>query len=117
MYKDNNFNHLYKYKILKYINIYDHQFIKTYNESQLIKKNINYSWINCTKLSIGYKIKNYLNNVTTIPILTINFIKNKRILNENIIITSMKFNIKKILFNVSNIHDDIIKLIFTFLFK
>ena len=117
MYKDNNFNNLYKYKILRYINFYNYQFIETYNESQLIKKNINYLWINCGKLAIGYKIKNYLNNVITFPILTINFIKNKRILNDNIIISSMKFNIKKILFNVSNIPDDIIKLIFTFLFK
>ena len=117
MYKDNNFNNLYKYKILRYINFYDYKFIETYNENELIKKNINYLWINCGKLAIGYKIKNYKNNVITLPILNINFIKNKRILNSNILIKSMKFNIKKILFNISNIPNDIINLIFLFIFK
>ena len=38
MYKDNNFNKLNKYKILRYINFYDYKFIETYNENELIKK-------------------------------------------------------------------------------
>ena len=32
MYKDNNFNNLYKYKILRYINFYNYQFIETHND-------------------------------------------------------------------------------------
>jgi hypothetical protein len=116
MYKKYNYNNLYKYKILKYINFYDYKLAQTYNEHILIKKNIKYLWISCSKLAIGYKIRDYLNNIVIFPILTIDSIKNKRILNNHIIKKSLKLNIKKILFNVSNISNDIIKLIISFLF-
>ena len=110
MYKQHNFNILYKYKILKLINFYDFKYISPLFENELIKNKIDYSWKNCSKIIIGYKIKTISHNVIY-PYLSPNFIKKKRILNYNIIKKSLKLNIKIIILSFKHIPKELINLI------
>lgn len=110
MYKKHNFNILFKYKILKLINFYDFKYISPLFENDLIKNKIDYSWKNCSKIIIGYKIKT-ISDYVVYPYLSPKFIKKKRILNYNLIKQSLKFNIKKIILNFKHIPKSIINII------
>ena len=110
MYKKHNFNILYRYKILKLINFYNYKYISPYFENDLIKYKIDYMWMKCSKIIIGYKIPTISNDVIY-PYLSTNFIKKKRILNYNILKKSLKLNIKKIILNIIHIPKEIIILI------